>query len=111
MADLHNDVTYEGWAWVKLRQLAIENVWGIPNAVLKKGGWVGACVRACACVQERSDLLTVMRGLFSQPSVQAPPGSDYHREWMAYRDKLKTALDCFQVSDIQACCLQDLVEI
>ena len=75
------------------------------------GGWVRACVHVCACVQERSDLLTVMRGLFSQPSVQVPPGSDYHREWMAYRDKLKTALDCFQVSDIQACCLQDLVEI
>ena len=32
-----------------------------------------ACVHVCACVQERSDLLTVMRGLFSQPSVQVPP--------------------------------------
>ena len=70
---------------------------------------MGRCVCACACVQERFDLLTVMRGLFSQPSVQVPPGSDYHREWMAYRDKLKTALDCFQASQIQACYLQGLV--
>ena len=30
MADLHNDVTYK--AGVKVQQLAIENVWEIPNA-------------------------------------------------------------------------------
>ena len=29
-ADLHNDVTYK--AGVKVQQLAIENVWEIPNA-------------------------------------------------------------------------------
>ena len=29
-----------------------------------------------------------------------PQGNDFHREWMAYRDKLKTALDCFQVSSV-----------
>ena len=66
------------------------------------------CVSVCACVRvrvracvERSELLTVMEGSPFQPSVQVPPGSDYHREWMAYRDKLKTALDCFQASDIE----------
>ena len=60
---------------------------------------VGVGVGVCVCGGE---LLTVMESSPFQPSVQVPPGSDYHREWMAYRDKLKTALDCFQASDIQA---------
>ena len=69
--------------------------------------WMCVCVCGCGCVCGcvcvcGGELLTVMESSPFQPSVQVPPGSDYHREWMAYRDKLKTALDCFQASDIQA---------
>ena len=34
-------------------------------------------------------------------SSHIPPNSDLHREWLAYQEKLRTAIECFQVSQQQ----------